>query len=395
MRILKLTDSFLPTIGGAEVAIHHLAEGLVENGHQVLVGCISASKHPREHRRSYELTRLSMPRGSDRFYFKDLLLALAVARLAARWKPDLILATFTWPTGYAALKLRAIHQKPVLIIAQGADIQVEPSVHYGYRLNPILKKRIEWAVRQADGVIAISEQIEQEYRAIGVQPQRIRRIPNSIDCQQLSSPFAGARGLLDIPEDRPVLLSVGRNHPKKGFAQLLQIVEQVRREIPSVLFIIVGRGVSRLAEVVKQLEIEENVRLYEQVLPAGIQFLDQPGASLNQILPFYKAADFYVLPSVIEGLPVVGIEALAAGLPILAFQSPGACDLIRDGENGRLVPLGDWDQLAQAIVAAIRSSDSRAAMTLKAAERARAFDRREIARQVIDFFNELPAKGKA
>lgn len=134
------------------------------------------------------------------------------------------------------------------------------------------------------------------------------------------------------------LVCVGRLSPEKGHAGLLAALADVRRRHPAVELTLVGDG-------------PESQRLRAQVVAAGLDAtvrfagrLDEP-ATLREI----AVADILILPSFMEGLPVVLMEAMALGVPVVATRVAGIPELVRDGTSGLLFDPADWHGLAEAI----------------------------------------------
>ena len=135
----------------------------------------------------------------------------------------------------------------------------------------------------------------------------------------------------------PVILSAGRLAPEKNHETLLAAFAQVVRSRPARL-VIIGEGPERAPLLARAKELDV------------VQFVDFPGFQPNPY-PFMKNADLFVLSSIYEGLPLVLIEALACGTPVVSTDCPsGPREVLEDGKWGRLVPVGDPEAMAQAIL---------------------------------------------
>jgi glycosyltransferase involved in cell wall biosynthesis len=146
------------------------------------------------------------------------------------------------------------------------------------------------------------------------------------------------------------LLSIGRLEPMKGFAVLIAAVAELVRAGEPLRLTIVGDGPQRAA-----LEA-----LAARELPAGaFAFTGALGAP--DVTRRLAEADIFCLPSFAEGVPVVLMEAMASGLPVIATQIMGIPELVRDGESGLLVPPGRPEPLAAAIRRLAREPELRAA----------------------------------
>lgn len=388
MKILMLTSSFLPRIGGAEVGVHNLAEGLVETGQQVLI-CAAQTTQIRDHDHLYDLCRYTIPRGTFRLAIADWWVRRFLLKVATWWKPDVIHAHFTWPPGYAAIRARDSLHAPVVISPRGGDIQVREDINYGFRLKPALKKKIDAAVLQADSLVALSNNIRSELLKIGASAEHIVEIPNGFNYQIFSESDPGARTRLGFSPDQFIILAVGRNSIEKGFPDLIRATALLTHQNPGVICVIVGRNVQALSKLAREYGITESVRLYDEATPAGIEFKDQSSPPGTSIVPFYQAADVYAMPSLDEGLPMVGIEAMSAGLPLVATRTPGAMDLVQDGVNGLLTSIGNPDELASALCRLMLNPGLRQTMGSEARRIARRFGRQEIAVQHLTLYQRL------
>jgi glycosyltransferase involved in cell wall biosynthesis len=182
-------------------------------------------------------------------------------------------------------------------------------------------------LRRAETVVVFTEEqrqtIQSKYR---IDPQRIAVIPNGVERSFYS----------DTPRSlhaRPRLLFVGRLAIQKNIPFLLHALDGISDRFDTTL---VGDG--ELAAESKELARRLGLQ--------NITFFGR--ADGTTLLDLYRDADVFVLPSEREGMPLVLLEAMAMGLPIVASDIPGNRDVVIEGENGRLVPLND--------VAALRST---------------------------------------
>lgn len=150
------------------------------------------------------------------------------------------------------------------------------------------------------------------------------------------------------PNVRPRLISVGRLSPEKGHIGLLEALAKVRASGVDADLAIVGDGPerARIEKVIDSLNLRANVVLKGR--------LDEQ-ATLLQI----ASADILVLPSFMEGLPVVLMEAMALGLPVIASRVAGIPELVTDNENGLLFCPTDWDELAEKLNRLVADSELR------------------------------------
>lgn len=204
------------------------------------------------------------------------------------------------------------------------------------------RKRDLWldrlTIRLVDVETCVSEAVRKyAIERAGIPPAKLVTIHNGIDFSRFIGDRKAARTKLELSEDAPVVLSVGRLHEQKGFAYLVHAAKHVVRKFPSLQLLIAGIGPleKELRQLIQQLELEKNVHL--------LGFRDD-------IPDLVQAADLFVLPSLWEGLANVILEALAAGKPVVATDVEGTSEVIRDGHSGILVPPANSQALADATI---------------------------------------------
>lgn len=215
----------------------------------------------------------------------------------------------------------------------------------------------EWLQRRSyrrfDAVVAVSRALHESTLRDGVRPDRLHLIRNAWGGLYDPVPRAEARRLLDLDPDEPVIGWVGRMIPVKGGDVFLDAV--ARLDPPRPTIVMIGHGIEHdaLRERAARAGIADRVRIHSNILEAGRLF---------------TAFDTYVLSSRSEGLPIVILEAMAAGTPIVASAIGGIPDALGDAEAW-LVPPGEPQPLADAIAESLR--DRAAALSRAAAARHR------------------------
>ncbi len=211
------------------------------------------------------------------------------------------------------------------------------SVDFGSGLRQRLNR---WTSHLDDRTIAICDHMRQvEMAQTGVATEKIVTIFNGIPNVTFPERQSARTALLQslrLPPDALLVGTVGRLHAAKGHADLAEAVPQIVTAMPQVHFVWIGDGPERTAleAQVKRLEIAGHVH-----------FL----GDRTDVPALLVALDLFVMPSRWEGLSVGILEAMAAGLPVVATAVGGSPELVIDGEAGRLVPPQDAAVLAQAI----------------------------------------------
>ncbi len=357
-RILKIalpTSAFLPYLGGAEVGLHNIALRLLQRGHQPIV-IAPYSNYKRLKKENWDL-----PYEVAAFPPRIFALLKSWPKLGLfftnfiflyfnrKYQFDFWHTTMGYPTGITivnfAQKHRDIHY---LIRCAGEDIQCAVDIEYGARLDPIIDSLVRKYLPRAKHLVAISESVADEYRALGVSESQIEYIPNGVDLNRFTDKSSrnNTRQKLGISDSEVLFLAVGRNHKKKNFSALVDAAQIMKNKgISGFRILVVGGGALELSSNAIEKNVSHLLLLKEHVIP------DKHSESLqlpaSELLDFYMAADVFSFPSLIETFGIVLVEAMAAKLPIITTDGPGCRDLIRNGEDGIMVPAGDAISLAK------------------------------------------------
>lgn len=237
------------------------------------------------------------------------------------------------------------------VLARLAGFRNWVAYHHGYTW-PDLRARIynqadRWSLRKASAVLTVSQPFAQELTGMGVRRERIHVVHNAI--------AAGwGRGLekpdLNIPAGRKVVLIVGRLSREKDHLTLLDAI----RTLPEpVHLVIVGEG-------------PERARIEDRIRAAGRQEYVTMVGQVPTAEPYYALADIAVLSSLSEGSPNALLEAMSAGVPVVATSVGGIPEIVTHEENAILVPPADREAMAAAIGRVLRGEGT--AMARRARE---------------------------
>lgn len=205
----------------------------------------------------------------------------------------------------------------------------------------------QWSVESADLVTSVSRYTRRRFlRWARNSPSSVRVLPNTVSDR--FHPGAKPRDLIEHLSiaGKKILLTVGRLSAEeryKGHDRVIECLPALIREIPDLVYLIVGEGKDRyrLEVLARRHGVDDKVR-----------FLGRIG---EEDLPdYFRLADVYVMPSTGEGFGIVFIEAVVSGVPVIAGNSDGSVDALADGRLGTLVAPHDRDSLVQAIRAALR-----------------------------------------
>src|SRR5213594_2228686 len=230
-----------------------------------------------------------------------------------------------------------------------------------------IRRRRALVYRLADRIITSGEAVRTLVIASGVAPERVVAIPAGVDAARFHDAVSGkrVRDELELPPGAALVGLVANVRGSKGHNVFLEAARAVLAVAPDTRFLIVGDGVGfdEVRSRVRQLGLDASVHL----------------TGFRRDIPEVMAAlDVLALPSIrSEAIPQVIPQALAVGTPVVASTVGGSPELIRDGENGRLVPPADPQALADAILALLREPERARAM-------ARAGQAMVLARYTID-----------
>jgi glycosyltransferase involved in cell wall biosynthesis len=244
------------------------------------------------------------------------------------------------------------------LVAWMAGVSVRMATHHG-RVEGLPRSREAfhtWLVNNniANLLVAVSEKTQRKALKEGVNPECIFVVRNGIVPVSMENANRfEVRKEMGLREDDIFLLSVGRLVYQKAHEILLAAMPAVLEKYPNTKAGICGDGPlhSKLEAQIDSLRLAESVKLL---------------GKFDSVTKFLLAADVFVLPSRWEGLPIALLEAMSAGLPVIATCVEGVDEVIRDGENGLLVPVEDIGALSKAILRLAGDPDVRHQMGLAA-----------------------------
>jgi len=288
--------------------------------------------------------------------------ALGEARALARWmreqRVELVGTKLHKGIRLSGLAARLAGRPPVVAFMG----LVEAESGFRYRLT--YRLFLDW-------VVTLSGSMRREILAVGagIPEERVVAIPYGVDPAAYEVPAEAARearASLGAGPGDLLVLAVGRLHAQKRFDRLLEAFAAIRARVPAARLAVVGTGGLRdeLEGRARGLGVSDRVRF------AGFRS-DMPAV--------FAAADLFVLSSDDEGLPMVAIEAMASGVPVVSTEVGSVRDLVEDGATGRVVPR---DAAALAEAAADLLLDPGRLRGMGAAGRARARERYALARCV-------------
>ncbi len=243
-----------------------------------------------------------------------------------------------------------------------------PGYYFGWPISKIMLKR---RARKLHGKIAVSR-VAAEFAGKHI-PGYYNIIPNGVDLEHFSP---DAPPLDEFHDGKLNILFVGRLELRKGVNYLLEAYKQVKGEFPDCRLIIVGPG-TRLRNKYEKMVRRNSLR---DVVFVGY-------ASYEELPRYYKTADIFCSPATgWESFGIVLLEAMALGKPIVASKIEGYAGLVKDGDEGLLVPPKDAKSLARALLTLLSSESLRRQMGEKGRLKAQNYDWKRIAQRVLKYY---------
>jgi glycosyltransferase involved in cell wall biosynthesis len=361
-------SSFFPAVGGAQVMANNLGRYLTERGHNV-VAFVSPkywralgnmrSEFPFKILPMFPAQQTAIPRFGEAYLkLQDLYLGF----MQRRYKFDVWQSFGTYPTGVSIGHFTHRRNIPHIVRTVGYDIQKKEDIGYGYRLNPKLDGLIAKWTPGVSKAIALTESLVPDLIDVGVPCDNITVVPCAVNYARFrESKFNSGtvRDSYGIPRDVFTYVTVGRNHPKKGFPVLVNALAELKLLLPDERFhcVFIGSNMDQLEPLARSLGVAENVTFIDEVGSAPED--DAYEVPSSPLIRLYRSMDACVFPSLIEAHSHINIEAMAAGLPVISTNAPGVRDTIDDGIDGLLATAGDPKSLAETMAEIQTNADRR------------------------------------
>ncbi len=291
-------------------------------------------------------------------------------KLIRKNKYDLSHSFFSVPCGFLSLLIKWQYKTPYVVSLRGSDVPGYSErfpVIYKF-LTPVIKviwKNASLVVSNSEGLknLALKSKSEQE----------IEIIYNGVDIEEFKP------GLdIEYPSEAFRIICVSRITGRKGIQYLIEAVSRLISKYPQIQLQIVGEGDEKknLVEQAKKLKLENIVEFCGLI-------------EHNKLPIYYQDADIFVLPSLNEGMSNTMLEALSSGLPIIATDTGGTRELVREGVNGFVVKMRDSDDIAQKIEKLIQNEDLRRNMAIESRKIAEKFSWKNIAGQYLAIYKKI------
>jgi len=342
-KLCVITHTFLPHIGGIEKVVYEQSKRLIKKQYELTV---LTHKNCTPIQYTYEGIKVQCYNALNIGFrigipypipnvtsFKTFLEYIkSSAAIHAHGHPYL--------SSLMAAKLAKRYSKPLILTQHNTFIEYNGLWNNVERLNDLIVGK--QTLKEAKKIITVSNATKNYVLSLGADPEKVEVLYNGVDVERfrlLPKARISVRKKLGIPQEAIVAVTVRRLVYKNGIDTLLESAKIVIKKNAQVIYLVVGEGpdLDNIKSKVKQLGIEKNFIL--------------TGYASDEDLPlYYNAADFSILPSKSgEGLPLVGLEAMACGLPLLTTNVGGTGEIMAEG-YGKIIPPDDSEAMATATI---------------------------------------------
>ncbi len=352
MRIAYVTETYPPEVNGVALTVARTVSWLRQRGHGVdLIRPHQAHEAAGAEASEWRTAGCPLPMYADlRFGFAT---AGALRRRFDARGIDLVHVATPGPLGWQALRAARARGLPVTSDFRTNFHQYCHYYHLGF-VAPLALRVLRRLHNATDRTFVPTRALESELRESGF--ERLAVVGRGVDTARFAAAHRSRELRHDwgVGDDAPVVLYVGRVAAEKNVALALAAFEAMRPMVPDARMVVVGDGPQR----------EALMQLHPDVRFVGARHGEQLAAC-------YASADLFVFPSLTDTFGNVTLEALASGLPVLAFDVAAAAEHVQDGLSGRLVTAGDEGAFTQALGELVQARERLAAMRAHAVEAAR------------------------
>jgi len=391
MRVLQVINAFHPpySSGGAAFVAYNISKALTKRGHEVTVFTTNALNRE----------KLFCPKQNPNYiegvkvhYFKNIVYKPSIHMYFSN---ELVRAIKEKIFDYDVVHVHEYRSYMSLVVSHYANKHKTPWILQAHGQLPRVGswRRLKWIydflfgyrlLKDVSKVIALSRVEAEQYKSMGVPEEKIAILPNGIDLSEYAElpPKGAFKKKFNIPEDKKIILYLGRIHKIKGMDFLVRAYAHLIKEMnyKDAVLVIAGPDDGYLKEV---QELTNSLGVSKYVLFTGPLYG-------RDKLEAYVDSEVYVLPSRYEIFGMTILEAYACGKPVVASKVGGLKDLVKDGETGLLFEVGDVKQLAGNIFNLLNDDNTTKKMGLKGKKLVREnFIIERIAKKIEKFYEEV------
>ncbi len=372
MKIGFFTNIYKPVINGVVSSISSFKKGLEDLGHEVYIFAPTHPNYKDNEKGIFRIESLKLPSQEE---YRITLPVFNKKSLKVIQELDIIHTQHPLIMGNYGSFFANFHTKPLVFTHHTQYDKYSHYIPFEQELVKILARQIvkDYA-NKCDCVIAPSESIKKMLLKQGIR-SRIEVIPTGINLDVFGNPNREIiRKKYNLSPDQKLLLYAGRIAKEKNLEFLLKAFKLVLNKRPDTYLMLVGHGPEKgyLDALIKKFGLEKNI------FSVGIS---------RSIQDYYAAADLFVFSSVTETQGLVLVEAMAAGTPVVAVDSPGVREVV-DGKNG-LLAKESLTEFSEKIIKVLNDNKLRKKMSEHARKTANKYSISKMSRKVLKVYESV------
>lgn len=341
MKIAFIPSTFLPIIGGAEIQTHNLGNKIAEE-HEVDIFLLNYTniKKKKYNIKTLPLFLINIVYLLKYYFYLDFTFFYSIyfKKIIEKEKYNVWhFHSLNYKTLLFINVLSKLKQK-IAVTFQGADIQIQKNICYGYRLKKKYNQLFIKTIKKIDIYFAISENIKKELLLLNIDKKKIFKVPNAVDIKKI-------RKINHQKNNKLTILTIGRYAEKKKGFDLIEKVSKYLIKLIDFQWIIIGRNTDQLKLKNFYIKNKKNFLIIDEIKNDGSYTFPN-----KKLLKFYKKSHVYANMARIESFGITLIEAMASYLPVLSFKTKGGLDLIKNNKNGCLVDNNKFRSFSKKII---------------------------------------------
>ena len=345
MKIAFIPSTFLPWHGGAEIQAHNTANKLAELGHDVDIFLLDKTKIDNRRYNTIKLNKLLINIIFIlKYYLRinfNFLLEYYFNKICINKKYDVWhFQSVNFKTLMYLKVLKQLKQK-VVVTFQGADIQKDEGILYGYRFDKKYEDFLSETIHLFDKVFAISDDVVKELNFFNFPKEKIIKIPNSIEIKKIKNV-----GNNNFDPKKLNIITVARFYEKKKGLDLIEKISDILiKNNISFTWTLVGRNSNLLLD---KKFIKDNKNYFN--IKDEIKNTNEIFFPHSELINLYKSNNVYANLARIESFGITIIEAIAAGLHVVSFNTKGANEIVINNLNGYIVDEYTPEKMANTLI---------------------------------------------